>query len=291
MIMLQPGDSMVRRPMPPGIVRTSPGFVPEEMVFSAGKVKAKRGRPKKRERALDDDYDDDDEDHEAPVVTTIVRRKKEKPPADPNGYRFRKYGKKMIGDDARHYYRCTFAGCDCKRHITYLPAGPTIVIIGEHNHPPPTRNGPRDKKKSKMDGGEGSGAAAGSPLYKSLDKFVNDLIIFEEHCEEDDESIEFRLSSKVDHTADGQMWLKKEGEEDGEMVFRCTSQMCNATKSVITDRTGKAVVRYTGPHSHARPLLLARTADERRGSSERSNSGSHGTLQDVYELLALEGDI
>merc|ERR1711916_180943 len=306
MLLLQPGESVVRRPMPPGIVRTSASVPVHALNFKGtvaqvaeAKPKAKRGRPRKRERSVEDEeYQEGVEEDAsaapaappptpAPVVTTIMRSKKDKPPADPNGYRFRKYGKKMIGDDARHYYRCTFAGCDCKRHITYLPAGPTIVIIGEHNHDPPTKG--RQNKKAKKADADATDAPT-VPLIRSQDKFLAQLIAFEDRCEDGDEAAEFLLSSKLDHTQDGQMWLLTTDEASQE--FRCSNETCNATKSTTPKKGGQTMVRYVGPHSHARPLILnSRAPAQETRSGSGSSSGSYGTLQDVYDVLALEGDL
>jgi hypothetical protein len=101
---------------------------------------------------------EEDEDEEFQDVASagansganLKKRKKEKPPVDPDGFRYRKYGKKMIGDEARHYYRCTFAGCEAKRHITYQAAGPSIVMIGNHSHSPPERSNVTKPKKKKI---------------------------------------------------------------------------------------------------------------------------------------------
>merc|ERR1711916_16669 len=279
MLLLQPGESVVRRPMPPGIVRTSASVPVHALNFKGtvaqvaeAKPKAKRGRPRKRERSVED------EDYQEGVEEDASAA-----PADPEGYRFRKYGKKMIGDDARHYYRCTFAGCDCKRHITYLPAGPTIVIIGEHNHDPPTKG--RQNKKAKKADADATDAPT-VPLIRSQDKFLAQLIAFEDRCEDGDEAAEFLLSSKLDHTQDGQMWLLATDEASQE--FRCSNETCTATKTTYPKKGGQTLVRYVGPHSHARPLMLTSRAPAQETRSG-SSSGSYGTLQDVYDVLALEG--
>merc|ERR1711916_346485 len=145
------------------------------------------------------DYEDDGEPREAAKVTKVVvtekRRKKEKPPVDPEGYRFRKYGKKMIGDEARHYYRCTFAGCEAKRHITYQAEGPSIVMIGNHSHPPPARSSSVKQRKKKPARTSPSTVCYGDPKA-----FGEALQTFEERCNSSEEETVFQISSAIDHS-------------------------------------------------------------------------------------------
>ncbi|XP_006285471.2 probable WRKY transcription factor 32 [Capsella rubella] len=67
-----------------------------------------------------------------------------------DGYRWRKYGQKMVKGNPhpRNYYRCTSAGCPVRKHIETAVENKTAVIItykGVHNHDMPVpkkRHGP-----------------------------------------------------------------------------------------------------------------------------------------------------
>ena len=84
---------------------------------AAAAVPRKTTRP--RDAGEEDDVDEYRDPEDLPDDRDAKKQKiKEKPPADPEGYRFRKYGKKMIGNEARHYFRCTFPCCEVKRHVT-----------------------------------------------------------------------------------------------------------------------------------------------------------------------------
>lgn len=67
-----------------------------------------------------------------------------------DGYRWRKYGQKMVKGNPhpRNYYRCTSAGCPVRKHIESAVENPNAVIItykGVHDHDMPVpkkRHGP-----------------------------------------------------------------------------------------------------------------------------------------------------
>ncbi|KAF8047712.1 hypothetical protein N665_2855s0003 [Sinapis alba] len=67
-----------------------------------------------------------------------------------DGYRWRKYGQKMVkgNPNPRNYYRCTCAGCPVRKHIETAVENRTAVVItykGVHNHDMPVpkkRHGP-----------------------------------------------------------------------------------------------------------------------------------------------------
>ncbi|WOL17660.1 hypothetical protein Cni_G26453 [Canna indica] len=63
-----------------------------------------------------------------------------------DGYRWRKYGQKVVKGNPhpRSYYKCTYAGCNVRKHIERSPTDPKAVITsyeGKHNHDiPAARN-------------------------------------------------------------------------------------------------------------------------------------------------------
>jgi len=68
------------------------------------------------------------------VETTAVTDK------NSDGYRWRKYGQKLLSTSKLHreYMRCTFPDCPAKKHIEVVPATREVITVSstEHNHPP-----------------------------------------------------------------------------------------------------------------------------------------------------------
>nr|AKA27894.1 WRKY protein [Salvia miltiorrhiza] len=110
-----------------------------------------------------------------------------------DGYRWRKYGQKMVKGNPhpRNYYRCTSAGCPVRKHIERAVDNSSAVVItykGIHDHDTPV---PR-----KRHGPKGGIAVATSPVS------LNDM----------------QSKSKLHKTQQTQWSVDKEGELTGEAL-------------------------------------------------------------------------
>ncbi|KAL3525899.1 hypothetical protein ACH5RR_014271 [Cinchona calisaya] len=105
---------------------------------------------------IDEDNDDDDEpnakrrstevgacvpgpSHKTVTEPKIVVQTRSEVDLLDDGYKWRKYGQKVVKGNPhpRSYYRCTFAGCNVRKHVERASADPKAVITtyeGKHNH-------------------------------------------------------------------------------------------------------------------------------------------------------------
>merc|ERR1711991_1095002 len=164
--------------------------------------------------------------------------------------------------------------------------------------------GRRRAARSRQDyqgGGDGEEAQEGEAARRSRGLPIPSLIQFEDTCEPGEEVV-FRLEQYANFTQDGQFWLKAENNDTNVTSFTCTSHECTATKHVEIYDT-ETLVRYRGPHCHMRPVISTRNNGDRtsvpgparpavfKNTSSESASGSRGSLEDVCNVLAIEGEI
>ncbi|VAI36987.1 unnamed protein product [Triticum turgidum subsp. durum] len=126
-----------------------------------------------QEDELSDDEDDGEEGHDigsgagGPAGQRVVRKHKIilQTPSEvdllDDGYRWRKYGQKVVKGNPRprSYYKCTAENCNVRKQIERASIDPRCVLTtytGRHNHDPPGR-------------GAGAAAAAGAGGGSSSD--------------------------------------------------------------------------------------------------------------------------
>lgn len=272
--------------------------------------KKKKGSPVKRTRR-----DEEEEDQEFAIEDMgpqAALAKKQKPPADPQGYRFRKYGKKMIGETARHYYRCTHPGCEAKRHVTYEDGEARISSLGVHCHDPPVAKPRKTRASICVDKPLMSSSLVLPPqtLQRPPEEFATPQLVrmsdpfpltenvfadgasfvaaveqFDQQSDKDE--VSFSLHGRVSHNEDGHFWLQLDGSEFQE-TFRCTVLDCPAMKHVHVGggSFGLTRVTYMGLHNHSRPIVSFRSDEP--WATDLSPSGSSGDF-DVFSMFRSEG--
>ncbi|PWA60497.1 WRKY domain-containing protein [Artemisia annua] len=82
-----------------------------------------------------------------------------------DGFKWRKYGQKVVkgNTNPRSYYKCTFPGCNVRKHVERAPLDPKSVVTtyeGKHNHDIPVS---RHRGYNNNNGGGGAAARRKEP--------------------------------------------------------------------------------------------------------------------------------
>ncbi|MCL7049934.1 hypothetical protein MKW94_001376 [Papaver nudicaule] len=102
-----------------------------------------------------------------------------------DGYRWHKYGRKMVkgNTNPRNYYRCSNSGCSMKKHVERASHDPKLLITtyeGKHNHDMPAprtysneaatpKPGSEEHDTDTIDNRVGAGAAGSSPQIRMIE--------------------------------------------------------------------------------------------------------------------------
>lgn len=96
-----------------------------------------------------------------------------------DGFKWRKYGQKVVkgNTNPRSYYKCTYTGCNVRKHVERAPSDPKSVVTtyeGKHNHDIPVA---RHRSYNSNNGGGAIGksekGAATKPSQRKENKFGN----------------------------------------------------------------------------------------------------------------------
>nr|AKA27897.1 WRKY protein [Salvia miltiorrhiza] len=95
--------------------------------------------PAAKRRTLDIGQSVPASSHQAVPDSKIVLQTRSEVDLLDDGYKWRKYGQKVVKGNPhpRSYYRCTYAGCNVRKHVERASADPKSVITtyeGKHNH-------------------------------------------------------------------------------------------------------------------------------------------------------------
>ncbi|KAL1563130.1 putative WRKY transcription factor 4 [Salvia divinorum] len=95
--------------------------------------------PTAKRRSLDNGQSVPASSHQAAPDSKIVLQTRSEVDLLDDGYKWRKYGQKVVKGNPhpRSYYRCTYAGCNVRKHVERASADPKSVITtyeGKHNH-------------------------------------------------------------------------------------------------------------------------------------------------------------
>ncbi|KAL6499130.1 hypothetical protein OROHE_026158 [Orobanche hederae] len=99
--------------------------------------------PIAKKRSLDIRLSRPASSHQAVSEPKIVLQTRSEVDLLDDGYKWRKYGQKVVKGNPhpRSYYRCTYAGCNVRKHVERASTDPNAVVTtyeGKHNHDIPT---------------------------------------------------------------------------------------------------------------------------------------------------------
>ncbi|KAL3636581.1 hypothetical protein CASFOL_018880 [Castilleja foliolosa] len=105
--------------------------------------KGDEDEPSAKKRSLDIGPSMPVSSHQAVSDPKIVLQTRSEVDLLDDGYKWRKYGQKLVKGNLhpRSYYRCTYTGCNVRKHVERASVDPKAVITtyeGKHNHDLPT---------------------------------------------------------------------------------------------------------------------------------------------------------
>lgn len=118
--------------------------------------------------------------HRAVTESRIVVQTRSEVDLLDDGFKWRKYGQKVVkgNQNPRSYYKCTYAGCNVRKHVERASTDPKAVITsyeGKHNHDTPTsRNSGHNSSNASAN--QSKPARAGTtkkPVHKDMDFEIN----------------------------------------------------------------------------------------------------------------------
>ncbi|XP_011098678.1 probable WRKY transcription factor 4 [Sesamum indicum] len=99
--------------------------------------------PIAKRRSMDSGQSAPASSHQTITESKIVVQTRSEVDLLDDGYKWRKYGQKVVKGNPhpRSYYRCTYPGCNVRKHVERASADPKAVVTtyeGKHNHEIPT---------------------------------------------------------------------------------------------------------------------------------------------------------
>ncbi|KAL9241178.1 hypothetical protein vseg_015319 [Gypsophila vaccaria] len=215
--------------------------------------------------------------HESRLVTQIVSE------VDivSDGYRWRKYGQKMVkgNPNPRSYYRCSTAGCPVKKHVERASYDSKVVITtyeGEHEHNIPAVRTVVPQTPTPSSGGTGSNGVGKSKLEETdaaLDPPPKCITYPSYHASEDNDTLVTVVTSEnknsngdnIDQLTEDASVAKDETKSD---VIKSEQQIQTPEKA-IEERKDALTVHVT-PESEV-------SSPEQKGADATLDSSSPKT--------------
>lgn len=190
-----------------------------------------------------------------------------------DGFKWRKYGKKQLKGTIhpRHYYKCTFPGCQVKKSVEIIEEdgkpGQKISYKGEHTH---------DTSRMAL---LISNHTINSSSSSSSRQNINEI----QTTTSNNEESSIKTSKRVEETNttidDGYHWRKYgqksvKSSNSKRSYYKCTELNCNAKKQVEKKESG-VKTSYEGTHNHSKPSTSEPRKKRKQNSEvkiESSNS-------------------